>query len=295
MEALAFRLFEAGAGETSRWLYFWEFICLSRQLTDTPARELADDKVAFADWCRANGFRAIPTYALAAHGEWQRPFPDGEPPREDLLVKPTRGSQGTGVESWRWRDTAFCSGTTRLNPQEFMSHVRTLGATGNAVMVQPLLAPHDALHAIAGEGMPALRIFTSRWPDNRVEVGPAMLQAPCPGMVISQSGPYRLVDTDSGRVMDATARQMDPVFEMPVGHGFDGIVLPQWPGVIAVLKSAHTCYPGLAPVIGWDVLFDREGPLLCEANLGVSFYSFQFASPIPLGTSTIGKALEAWQ
>ncbi len=293
VEFLAFRLFEPDAAETSQWLFSWESIALAGQLTDRQANELAGDKAAFADWCRTLNVRAIPTIALATARGWDRSM-NTTLPEHDLLIKPRRGSKGTGIAVWRWCDGSFTCKERQLTPQALADHLVQSAASQGDLLIQPLLTPHNCLGAIAGIGMPAVRIISARRPDGRVEIGPAMLQAPEPGETISQSGPFRLVNTQTGAVLNATERQSLPVFDMAMGSGFDGIQLPQWPLVIAMLQKAHGHFPGRIPVIGWDVLFDREGPVISEANTSLSYYFFQFASAEPMANSTIGKVFEAY-
>jgi hypothetical protein len=293
VEALAYRLYEPDSTDPGQWWYTLEATSLSRQLTDTSAKNLAADKSAFADWCDANGLRHIPTLALATRKGWARPFDGGRPPPRDLLLKPCRGAQGRAVEGWHWRGNCFHRDARRLSAEVFMAYVLH-HASAEEMLVQPLLTPPPALDFLAGKGMPAARVITGRWPDGRVELGPGMLQAPLPGELISQSGPFRLIDTVTGEVAVATPRQTKPVFDVPLGAGFDGIVLPGWADASASLVRAHSLFPGRAPIIGWDLLFDDSGPLICEANIGISYYFFQQAGAQPMAATSLGRMMETW-
>jgi hypothetical protein len=121
-----------------------------------------------------------------------------------------------------------------------------------------------------------------------------MLQAPLPGEFISQSGTFRLIDVTNGAVMPPMPGQSSPVFESTLGEGCDGIVLPRWGDAIALLQRAHSLFPTPTPIIGWDVLFDGDGPLLCEANIEITCYFFQLASANPMAGSPLGALAEEW-
>jgi len=294
VEALAFRLHELPAADPAQWIYSSESSQLLAALAGNTSQRFASDKRGFAIWCEERNIPCIPTLAVAAQGRWTEGF-DGQLPFQDLLVKPQYGSNGAGVESWHRDGERFRSPTTgsRLLPEELGARILSLASDGE-VILQPLLKPHSLLAGIAGTGMPAMRIITLRWPDATVEIGPAMLQAPLPGATISQSGPFRLVDTSTGQIQEATNRLTQPVFAWDPGSQFPQANLPDWPVVLSALRKAHTEFPGHAPVIGWDVLFTDAGPLLCEANISLSFFYFQYASPQALAHTSIGKVIEAW-
>jgi hypothetical protein len=293
-EAIAYRLYERGSADADQWWYTWEVASLSRSLTDASARELASDKAAFADWCEAQGLRSVPTLALAGEHGWRRPFEAGTPPQRDLLLKPSRGRSGLGVELWRWSNGAYSRGDRQYSSAEFVAYVLRRAATEEAILVQPFVAAHPQLQGLARSGMPAARVVTARDPEGRVELGLGMLQSPLAGEVASNGGTYRLIDVANGQLSAATARQSAAVFDVPLGEGFEGIHLPDWAGVVSTLVRAHERFPGAAPIIGWDVLFGAEGPLICEANLEISCYFFQQAEPLPMTSTSIGRVVEAW-
>lgn len=289
-EAIAYRLFEAGSPPADEWLYTHEQLAVLGQLVDDDAKRHASDKLAFADWCESLGIRCIPTLAASGQARWERLFEGSLPPECDLLLKPRFGAQAAGIEAWRWGGGSYKCGDRNLSPADFIAYV----GSRPAMLVQALLAPHPTLQAIADRGMPAVRILTSQFPDRRIELGPALLQAPQAGAVVSQSGAFRLVDTDTGHVLPATPRQADPVFGSPANEEFGISALPGWNALVDMLHLAHARFPGRAPVLGWDVLFDAEGPLLCEVNTGISSYYFQFASDQPVASSPPGRAMAAW-
>lgn len=293
VEALSFRLFECEPADFDRYFYLWDLSSLGRQLTSTSAQRLAQDKAIFADWCLGLDLRAIPTLAIATSENGSIFAPD-RLPAHDVLLKPRRGAQGVGIEAWRWRDDTFHHGERQYSRQQLAEYMSQRAAIEGDLILQELIIPHASLQAIAGDGMPALRILTARFPDDRIKIGPAMLQAPEPGATISQSGPFRLVDSATGKVLPPTLRQSNPMFEMPLGSGFDGIRLPHWESMLAMLRKAHSHFPGQAPLIGWDVLFDQKGPVICEANTSLSLFMFQSASAESTVASPVGEVLEAW-
>jgi len=291
-EAFAYHLFEPAASDANQWWYTAEVGSLVPSITDAEATRLAHDKRAFADWCRENSLRAIPTLAVLS-GE---PLPALPVFPRDLLLKPRFGSQGRGIEAWRYHERRFRKqgSTLTLSSSEFALHTVRHAQQHGQILVQPLLSPHPAVAAIARSGMPAVRAITARWPNGSVELGPALLQAPRPDVPISQSGPFRLIDSKRGTLQPMMSTLSALLADASLDAELSRVEVPCWSTLKAMLTKAHALFPGQAPIIGWDVIFDADGPLLCEANVSISYYYFQYASAQPMAKTILGSVLEAW-
>jgi hypothetical protein len=294
VEALAYRLHDEAAAAPDEWWYTWEAMSWARSKAEPVARDLAGDKNAFASWCSLNGLRHVPTVGFAKQGAWLHPFRAELLPDCSLVVKPSQASGARGIDLWQKEGEVFRCGTRGLSAADFTRHILGRSAKEGPMLVQEMVVPHAALRPIAGSGVPSVRVVTGRWPNGVVELGPAMLQAPLPGRLVSQSGPFRLIDSATGKVGLKPSQQTAPVFDSPDCEGFEGIVLPGWAEAKELVARAHGLFPGEVPLIGWDVLFDHEGPRLCEANIEISYYFFQLSGSNPMAKSSLGSLVDAW-
>jgi len=198
-EAFAYYLLEKDRVDADRWWYGAELRSLALATTDSEAAGMASDKNAFADWCEANGLRSIPTLAVIAGSSSSHIAL----PARDLLLKPQFGSRGNGVEAWRYQEGRYHQlySNVTLSDDEFAQHAARHAKQYGQTLVQPLLSPHSAIEPIARDGMPTVRAITARWPNGKVEIGPALLQAPRPSAAISHSGPFRLINSQHGTLL----------------------------------------------------------------------------------------------
>lgn len=294
-EFVAYRLFEAGAHDTSDWLFTPDFVAFAGRYTDEAAARLLRDKVQFSDFCRQNGFECIETLAVIGQSGFERPFAGDEPPHIDLVVKPVTGQGGRDIEGYAWSGQAFAWRGRSFSPQHLIAHLIQRGPNKERLLVQPWMKPHPVLAHLATPAMPAVRLITARFPDGRVINGPAMLQIPDPGLMVSNGGPYRLVDVASGEILPLYPAQKDPIFDgLRAPAGTDELNMPDWAAARDAALEAHRRLPGNVPLVGWDILFSDRGPVFCEANTSISFYFFQAASGAPANTGELAACLDAW-
>jgi hypothetical protein len=186
-----------------------------------------------------------------------------------------------------------------LTADEFTAMLSARSTTVGDILVQPWLRPHPVLAALcdpeAGQGIPALRVITGRWPSGAVEILAGQVQRPAADSFASQGGPFGLLDCETGRVLAAARAQREPVFlQARADPELEGLAIPDWEALCGGVLKAHDAFPGIAALIGWDVAPTGEGPVILEANLALSFFQFQMASGRPALAGRLRALLEAW-
>lgn len=306
IEYIAYRMFEPRSGSVDVWVVGDEGTRVFASLAAPEAIALADDKHAFAAFCDGAGIPGIATLALCEAGVALQPAVPTSMPAANLVFKPRRGARTQGIEPWFYRDGLFhrTSGSPDavprepgppLGPDALRDRLRGLAARYGDMVVQPMLLPHPELASICGEGVLTARIVTGRWPDGRAEVINAMAQRPIGGSFVSQGSFFALIDTDSGRIRDDAAGQLKPVFQSAtLDRALVGRTVPDWARAREHVLRGHAAFPQPVALLGWDVAFSTEGPVVIEANVGLSFFQFQMAEARPALRGPLGSLMKAW-
>lgn len=213
------------------------------------------DKRRFAERCAAAGLPHARTLAVVAGGQFDLLKPLGTAP---LVAKPSDGEGGDGIR-------LFDGG---IAPDAL---ARALPANGSYV-VQHRVAAHPDLAGLADFALPTVRVVTILNEAGAPEVVSATFRcAAVEGAGVDNmkaGGLIVPVDLDTGTL--GVARKgygggdypAHPVSGVPIA----GRVLPEWPGVQALVRRAHAEAFADYRLIGWDVAMTPDGPLLIEGN-----------------------------
>lgn len=294
LEFFAYRMPERPEAPPDAWLIRAEVVRLNEALAGPAAARLAADKHAFARFCAAQGLPAVPTLARIAGG------PPGPAPAEpDLVLKPESAANARGIEHWR----STPDGYRRLYPAPAVGEpfdwpglaAQAAAARAGPVLVQPLLALHPALRPVVASGSPAARLVTGLPADGPPELLHAVFARPYPGHLVSNGGARRRIDPASGRLLAPEPGRLRPAFGAPdPAPDLDGVVLPDWPRARELALGAHRALPDRAVLLGWDLAFTPDGPVLIEVNLGISCYMSQMDSLEPAGGARVAEVLASW-
>lgn len=290
LEFFAYRMPENPQIPPDAWILQGEMTRLLAMLAQPEARRLAADKLAFAAFCEARGLPVVPTVARLGSGiEAHEPSPPA------IVIKPRHGANGRAVTFWTRTAGGWLLAGRGAETAWPLVQAAAMAAAGDEMLVQPLLRPHPALAACCGNGCGVARIVTGLWPDGRVEALYASLAVPRPGAVTSNGGPRRMVELGSGRLLPAgPGRRRDVFGEADDGGALEGLVLPGWPAALELTLAAHRLFPPRAVLLGWDVAFTPEGPVLIEVNTSLSFFLEQYESLVPAGGQRGAELIAAW-
>ncbi|MEL7469564.1 MAG: sugar-transfer associated ATP-grasp domain-containing protein [Pseudomonadota bacterium] len=285
-ECAAFGVHQMSVSGVDQWLFTREASLVSGHLMSRSVSDLCGDKVRLAEFCLENGRLPVASsLAVFSSGTTLKPFDAGMPPSTDLVAKPIRAAQGRGCVLWRYTDGGYATGDMRaaVCPKELAETLRVRSASNQGTLiVQKLIPAHTALSRLVENGPPVARIVTGRWPGGTVEVIEAMLQKPRAGQWMTHSGPFRLIDPDTGCLVPRKPRPhiFPDLTDDPV---FDDLAIPDWQACQDGLMSLHRQIPDQAPLIGWDIVSSPEGPVILEANTTLAPYFFQLARQAPAG------------
>lgn len=290
---------------------------LNRQVPRTDGYPIAD-KLAFAEWCRANSLAAVPTLVEYERGELVVQTLPGDAasslPRSDLFSKPSDGTGGHGSERWRYeagpdgearwigRDGRPRSAAGLL--EELAHRSLTLagkyGKASRRMLLQPCLRNHRDLLALTPAGLCTVRLVTYRAPGGGARALRAMYKMPTgdsPADNFCYGGIIAPVDLATGRVGPAVRRRgrvLVPVERHPdTGTPIDGHRLPHWAETVALGVRALDVARG-RPSIGWDIAITDDGPVLVEGNTLSNPDVAQVPSGDPLSDTPYPGALEAY-
>ena len=216
------------------------------------------DKIRFYERCAAHGLRHPVVVATIERGRLRpvAPIPDAP-----LLLKPARGEGGRGV---RFLDPP-------AEDAEGWLQGECRGLRG-PWLIQRRIVPHEALRDLALGALPTARITTILDERGAPEVGNAVLRIPSdPAAQVDNmkaGGLLCPIDLAHGTLGIACKGYGGGDYKMhPVtGAAIPGRALPDWEAARALAIDAHARAFSDYALIGWDVGFAPDGPILIEGN-----------------------------
>ncbi|WP_420140915.1 sugar-transfer associated ATP-grasp domain-containing protein [Sphingomonas sp.] len=250
------------------------------------ARCVLADKIAFYARCAAHGLPHPEVVATIVGG---RATVLRAPAGRSLLIKPARGEGGAGV--------AFIDGA----PEDSAALAEWLRVhhprRRHAWLIQHRIAVHDALRDLALNALPTARMTTIRNEAGMPELVNAVLRIPVdPGAAVDNMkaggllSPLGLADGMLGlacRGYGGGDHAAHPV----TGARIPGRCLPDWAAARVLVVDAHARAFADYALIGWDVGFSPDGPILIEGNGKPGVLMPQRAARAGLGGGRYGALL----
>jgi hypothetical protein len=180
------------------------------------------------------------------------------------------GSFGSALLDRIEGDDIVLGDERRVNLDAFCREL--LREYGEGYLLQSAIKQHQALSDVVGRAIGTIRLVTIR-EEIMPRVFYALWKIPAPKAMSDnfwQDGSMIApVTSDTGEVGQAwigTGLDAQQIETHPVsGHAFKGLILPHWDEACSMAREAHALFPEFG-VIGWDVAFTDEGPLLIECN-----------------------------
>jgi hypothetical protein len=259
-----------------------EFKNLARSLSDLESRRLAHDKLRFHEHCGMHGIRTVAVLGVVGgDGSGDATVPHLEADRVaslleergQLFFKRLDGSYGVGAFRARWHDGHVAFNDRTGSVADLIAHC---GTHGRGYIVQELIRLHPAVQAIMAQGVGTARVMTCRLPPPfriigaylRITVGSNVTD----NFVYGTSGNLSAgIDVKTGRLTNCFGArqrgslQMAEVDRHPdTGNRVAGTQLPDWEAARSLVEAASNSLPGLT-IVGWDVAFTVDGPVIVEA------------------------------
>lgn len=221
------------------------------------------DKRAFYARCALHGIPHPAVYAIVEHGVLDSFTPaDGAP----LIVKPSHGEGGRGV-------ARLPEALSRIaDPEAFATALMPFIDRKQMWIVQQALTNHASLADYAMDALITARITTMRNEAGAPELVSTVLRMPSKrGPVIDNmkaGGLIMPLDFATGRAgLACKGYGGGDYARHPVsGRPINDCVLPFWSEAVALAREAHArAFPEYR-LIGWDMAFTPDGPVLVEGN-----------------------------
>lgn len=271
------------ADDLDRYVRRFEDAAINKRINPlgwTPGCALAD-KRRFAERCQAAGLPCPETVATVIDGTIELL---ADPADRPLIVKPTHGEGGDGLRMLGpISDRAGLAARLRDVKQD--------------CLVQPLISVHPALADIALGALPTVRIVTMLDEAGVPELVSATFRCASDprarvdnmkagGLII----PVALEDGRLGRACFGYGGADHDVHPAS-GAQIAGRTLPDWDPAAALVARAHAGAFADYVLIGWDVAFTIDGPILIEGNGKPGVLMPQRAARRGLGEGRYGALL----
>ncbi|WP_076073127.1 sugar-transfer associated ATP-grasp domain-containing protein [Sphingomonas montana] len=244
------------------------------------------DKIAFYRRCAAHGLRHPAVVATIVDGHVDVL---ASPAGQALLLKPARGEGGAGV--------ARVDGAPD-DPVALAGWVAArFGRRRHGWLVQHRIVPHPTLVPFALGALPTARMTTILDEQGVPELVSAVLRVPSdPAAVVDNmkaGGLLSPIDLADGTLGIACKGYGGGDFRThPVtGATIPGLCLPDWAAARALVAAAHGGAFGDYAMVGWDVGFAPDGPVLIEGNGKPGVLMPQRAARQGLGVGRYGVLL----
>jgi hypothetical protein len=285
-----------GRQETKNGLYSLMRDAVSRQKPKTG--HSLSDKASFAAHCAQAGLPHIRVLASGVEGVFT--IRDATPGTfdRDLFVKLTRGSGTFGARSYRWLGDgrhAARDGTTFDRDSLF----KALAESSNwrPLIVNHWLQNHPEIADLAKDSLLTFRVFTCLDPAGEPHVTHGFMR------IMSKLEPSwntieeygSKIDLETGRMNRMCAdRDLAPDawwdIHPKTGAQVTGRVLSGWPAIAALAVAGHREFSNWA-VIGWDLAWTPDGPVLIEGNSDPDTHYLQRVHRQMLGQSPMAPYL----
>jgi len=231
------------------------------------------NKAVFAENCAAAGLPHIRVLASAADGAFTVHDQAPDAFDRDLFIKLTRGSGTFGARSYRWLgDGKYAARDGTVFTREALWRDLADSSKQRPLIVNAWLHNHPDIADLATDSLLTFRIFTCIDRTGEPQLTHAFMR------IMSKLEPTwntieeygSKIDRDTGRMNQACAdRDISPDawwhIHPKTGARITGRIVSAWPEIAALAIAAHRVFSAWA-VIGWDLAWTPDGPVLIEGN-----------------------------
>ena len=261
-------------------------------------RHSLTNKAIFAEHCAKAGLAHIDVLASGKNGVLTYHHASPETLDCDLFVKLTRGSGTFGARSFRWRG----DGRHQAQDGSMLDRASLLKALAESsnwrpLIVNPWLRNHPEIADLARDSLLTFRVFTCLDAAGEPHLTHAFMR------IMSKLEPSwhtieeygSKIDLDTGRLNRMCAdRDLAPDAwwdsHPHTGAPVAGRVISGWQEIAALALAAH-CEFRYWAVIGWDLAWTAEGPVLIEGNSDPDTHYLQRVHRQALGQSPMAPYL----
>lgn len=272
-----------GSSELSQMIPYDLYASVTFALTlqhDRGSLALQLDKSLLELECRRRGLPVVRTLVIV-DGDCARSS-EGTPvdrlPEEDLVLKPTRGSQGRGVALYRWDGAGVFRdrGGAAWASADVLESVREQSRrSGFPWLLQRRALNSPALAGLSASALSTLRIVTVLDEAGVPEIVDAFYRTAVSLDAAADNyhagGCWFPIDVESGVLKEGyrAGYESRPVSESRhplTGAQVAGKIHPGAIESFELARKAHRAFSDLV-VVGWDIGFGEDGPFIVEFNV----------------------------
>ncbi|MFC3695612.1 sugar-transfer associated ATP-grasp domain-containing protein [Chenggangzhangella methanolivorans] len=258
-----------------------------------------NDKLEFFRVCEEHGVATAPIMATVEDGAlvWMASRDDFD---RDLFVKDRRGRGGrftfnferAGRFLYRADDGAI------VNLAEVLQTLR-LSSADRRLIIQPKLRNHPLIGSLAEKSLVVFRVMTcldSRGEPQATHGVLRLLRRFEPGWPKTPDADWGCeIDVETGAfglmTGDAPETATRWFTDHPAtGERLSGRILEGWREISEAALAAHRVFSARV-LVGWDIAWTPEGPVILEGNSNPDVSYFQRVSRTPVGRSPLGPLL----
>lgn len=251
--------------DVEAFLFGNEASVLLPQLNDEPRSDTVDDKEKFYGICTKNDLPIPEIFGIVGTEGTPTVLPD-----EDIVVKPIRGSKGSGIEIWKYVNNSFIGPEgDALGSTELIDKIRSNAImSGNRMIIQRRLFNHSVLSDLSKNALITVRIITYRDPYGvfRVMNENMILSLGFDSDGIRQA--VAPINEETGRLGAAVPYGVirkefstHPVTSAPILN----VPVPYREEALSLALRAHASFPDFFS-LGWDIAITDDGPVILETN-----------------------------
>jgi hypothetical protein len=207
--------------------------------------------------------------------------------RDEIIVKPRAGTQGTGIQRIKTSEIA--------DARKFWR-----GCVENELLLEAVISQHPAIAAINPGCVSSVRVNAARDRQGHIVLIGAALRCGGVGAAADNfhsGGIAYPIDLESGCV--GGAGRDNATLKVYFRHpGYDvympGLQIPFWSEMLEYVRRGMELVPGMG-YVGWDLAVTPQGPEMIEGNFGYpggNIIQFDGVGKYPLILSCTGEAYE---
>lgn len=195
----------------------------------------------------------------------------------EFFIKPSKGTSGKGIHLVEYRegeDSPFNIKNKTMNTFDFFEFLTNSCENLNCgyILFEYRSSINDTLMYISPDASPNIRIITLKLPNGNICVTSASMRLGRENSITSNAGSGGLlarIDIKSGSIdkcRTTTYMQGKFVAEHPdTLSPILGVKIPNWSDVLSTCIKAASSVDSMN-AIGWDVLIDKNRPVIIEGN-----------------------------
>ncbi len=253
--------------------------------------EPINNKVKFAEFCRANSLATPEIFACVERGEISFKVSPELWRAKDLVIKPLYGHKGRDILfAHAQGNGSYLFGDETLTHTELIQQI-ALDSRMEPFFIEERLCNHTVLESLSNGYLATIRMVSFLGQNHAPTFLAAILSVPYDEMRISNFGRGFPLKLESGEILPPPHAPMLEKWRKEfeeANQNAVGKIIPYWRETKELITQAHRLLPEYFS-LGWDVAITANGPVILETNIGWDTDSIQYFHDLPLGDTEFAR------